>query len=223
MTDTQTIPPVPQLAAQSVKKSRHLWAFLVVALLVALDLWSKSQVMPFLEARMTEFQEFREGPLPAPALDRCKHGFERHLISGNWLAWMHNLNYGAAFGRGGGLQMVLVPGRILAILVLAVLLFRAPVGRRIYITALVLVLAGALGNLYDNLFYTPLRPDPDKPYGPVRDFIDVYIKWWDWHFATFNVADACISVGVVFLLLSTLFAPNPDAEPSESSAGGAAG
>ena len=194
----------------SVPVTRHLWALLVVAMLVGLDLWSKSQVMPWLEVRMTEFQSFREGPLPEPMLQRDAHGHERHPVAGNWLAWMHNLNYGAAFGRGGGIQKILVPGRILAILVLFVLVFRAPPKRKIYFGALVLVLSGALGNLYDNLFYKPLIPNPDKPFGPVRDFIDVYFEVWDWHFATFNVADACISVGVVLLLLSTILAPHPD-------------
>jgi len=186
-------------------------AFLAVALLVGLDLWSKATVMPFLEARMTEFQAFHPGPPPEPELERDSHGHERYPVAGEWLAWMHNLNYGAAFGRGGGIQKILVPGRVLAILVLVILVLRAPPHRPVYLCALVLVLSGALGNLYDNLFYEPLIPHPDKPFGPVRDFIDVYFAVWDWHFATFNVADACISVGVGLLLLSTLLAPKEEA------------
>ncbi|MDF1839067.1 MAG: signal peptidase II, partial [Planctomycetota bacterium] len=63
------------------------------------------------------------------------------------------------------------------------------------------------------LFYKPLIPVAGKPFGPVRDFIDVYFQFGsvDWHFATFNVADACISVGVVLLLISTFTAPAPSA------------
>ena len=83
---------------------------------------------------------------------------------------------------------------------------------------MVLILAGALGNLYDNLFYEPLVPVPDKPYGPVRDFIDVYFEVWDYHFATFNVADSCITVGAVLLLLTGLFG-RKDPEPKSDSAG----
>ncbi|MEZ5976393.1 MAG: signal peptidase II [Planctomycetota bacterium] len=188
-------------------KSRALWALLAVVLLVGLDLWSKATVMPFLEARMTEFAAFHPGSPPEPELVRDAHGHERYPVMGNWLAWMYNLNYGAAFGRGGGMQKILVPGRMLAILIVGWLVLRAPRGRGVYVSALVLVLAGALGNLYDNLFYKPLVPNPDKPFGPVRDFIDVYFGVWDWHFATFNVADACISVGVGLLLLSTMLAP----------------
>ena len=60
----------------------------------------------------------------------------------------------------------------------------------------------------------------DRPFKPVRDFIDVYFTGWDWHFPTFNVADSCISVGAVLLLLSGLGpkrakAQSPDEVPSE--------
>lgn len=57
-----------------------------------------------------------------------------------------------------------------------------------------LLLAGALGNMTDRL----LRPDPDGiGRGEVVDFIasDVW--------PTFNVADVCISIGFILLLLAT--------------------
>lgn len=54
--------------------------------------------------------------------------------------------------------------------------------------ALALVLAGALGNLYDRI----LR-------GSVTDFLLVY--WHDWQWPAFNVADSAISVGAVLLLI----------------------
>ena len=50
--------------------------------------------------------------------------------------------------------------------------------------------------------------DAPSTYGSVRDFIDVYTpQWrdtlpWGSHFPTFNVADSCISVGAVLLLLT---------------------
>ena len=57
-----------------------------------------------------------------------------------------------------------------------------------------------------------------KPFYPVRDFIDVYFASWDWHFPTFNVADSCISVGAVLLLLSSFVPrrPGPGREPEEA-------
>ena len=56
-----------------------------------------------------------------------------------------------------------------------------------------LVCAGALGNIYDNIFQ-----NPDRLFaGEVRDFLQFY--WFE--FPTFNVADSCISVGAPLLLL----------------------
>ncbi len=53
------------------------------------------------------------------------------------------------------------------------------------------VLGGAIGNLIDR-----------ATAGYVLDFVDAY--WSGWHFWAFNVADAAISVGVVFMILDIL-------------------
>ncbi len=174
----------------------------VVALLVAVDLGSKSWVMPWLESGMMRYQHLIEGAAEPPALVRDDHGHERYPIAGQWLGLMHNLNYGAAFGKMSGIPWLLVVGRCIAALVLMFLIARAPRGAPFYLTALVLILAGALGNLWDNFTYTPLEPEDGRPFGPVRDFIDVYFTRWDWHFPTFNIADSCITVGAILLLLS---------------------
>jgi signal peptidase II len=52
-----------------------------------------------------------------------------------------------------------------------------------------LILAGAFGNFIDRAFL-----------GYVIDFIHFYYN--DWHFAIFNVADSCITLGVIALLVS---------------------
>ena len=161
--------------------------FAVAAALVALDLWSKSAVFAFLETA---------------ELEVSGAGYHRYPVLGDWLAWMQNLNYGAAFGQGSGMPWLLVPLRGVALIVVSVLIVRAPVRQRAYLGALVLILAGAAGNLYDNLFYEPILQEGRPPFGPVRDFIDVYFAVWDWHFPTFNVADSCITVGAVLLILS---------------------
>jgi signal peptidase II len=56
--------------------------------------------------------------------------------------------------------------------------------------AFAFVVAGALGNLYDNVF---------EPKGMVRDFI--LLIFWGWKFPVFNIADAMITVGAPLLLL----------------------
>lgn len=59
-------------------------------------------------------------------------------------------------------------------------------GKHLY--AEMLVLAGACSNLYDRF-----------QYGAVVDFIDFHIG--SWHFATFNVADMCICLGMAWLMI----------------------
>ena len=53
------------------------------------------------------------------------------------------------------------------------------------------VLGGAVGNLIDR-----------ATTGYVLDFVDAYVGGW--HFWAFNVADAAISVGVIFMILDML-------------------
>ena len=189
---------------------RHAALFVVVAALVGIDLWSKGAVFGWLDSA--------EG---AAEVGRSENGQPRYRILGlEWLGFMLNLNYGAAFGQGASAQGVLVAGRCLAALFLSVLIVRTPAGQRLYLTALVLILAGALGNLYDNLFFEP-HPGLSgyaggRRFGPVRDFIDVYFTGWDWHFPTFNVADSCITVGAVLLLLSGFFGGDGPAETEKA-------
>ena len=70
-----------------------------------------------------------------------------------------------------------------------------------------LVLGGALGNFVDRIRY-----------GHVIDFIDVYFKWWDFHWPTFNVADIAICVGVGLMAIDMFSTRNDgvDKQPASS-------
>ena len=57
--------------------------------------------------------------------------------------------------------------------------------------ALMLVLGGALGNVWDRLRY-----------GVVIDFLDFH--WGDYHWPAFNIADSAICIGVAIMLWQTL-------------------
>lgn len=66
------------------------------------------------------------------------------------------------------------------------------VSQRLTALGIGLVIGGALGNVIDRIRF-----------GAVFDFLDFYIGAWHW--PAFNVADSCITVGVVLLLWDGLF------------------
>ena len=55
-----------------------------------------------------------------------------------------------------------------------------------------MIIGGALGNVLDRLHF-----------GAVADFIDFYIGAW--HYPAFNLADSFITVGIVMLVINSLF------------------
>src|SRR5262245_6697861 len=123
-------------------KSSVLLRFAFVALLAVLDQWSKSAVF-------ASFDLTRDG-----------HALPRPLYF-DWLSFVKTCNGGAAFGQFSQFPYILVIGRAVAVLFLGWLLLRASARPRLVLVAMALVLAGAIGNLIDNL-WTGCRPgSPD--------------------------------------------------------------
>lgn len=112
------------------------------------------------------------------------------VVSG--LLWLRLVeNSGAAFGLLSGAGSLLALVAIVAA-VLILLSIRRLEGRWEAL-AMGLVLGGALGNLVDRLLRGSGLAD-----GRVVDFVD--LGWWP----VFNVADAAITTGAVFLALGSL-------------------
>jgi len=63
--------------------------------------------------------------------------------------------------------------------------------QRRLLLALALILSGALGNVIDRLAY-----------GHVIDFLLFY--WQNWYYPAFNVADSCITLGAILLILDEI-------------------
>ena len=88
--------------------------------------------------------------------------------------------------------------------------------------AVALLLAGATGNLVDRMFYGVLYGESPLFYGLVVDFIQVDIPDVDWfgttytHWPVFNIADSCVSVGIVMLLIFGGRLPSASAADTES-------
>jgi signal peptidase II len=105
-------------------------------------------------------------------------------------------NTGAAFGM---LNAVDFPMKALVLSLVAVVALSGvawyaatvPLADRLARIGVASVLGGAIGNLIDR-----------ATAGYVLDFVDAY--WGNWHFWAFNVADAAISIGVIFMILDML-------------------
>lgn len=105
-------------------------------------------------------------------------------------------NGGAAFSFGTGVTWVF------PVITLAVIVWIGWVARRLrsvpWAISLGLVLGGALGNLADRLFRAP---GPFR--GHVVDMLSLFAPYGK-GFAVFNVADACLTVGVALAVLLEL-------------------
>ena len=114
-------------------------------------------------------------------------------IVDNFLALNHVRNRGAAFGLFADAPSDLVRVGLIVVSLLAVALIWAYAREGWHqpriVLAFGLILGGAVGNLVDrmHLYY-------------VVDFVDVH--WGRWHWPSFNVADAAITVGAVTLFIA---------------------
>lgn len=82
----------------------------------------------------------------------------------------------------------------IAIVALSLFLYRMKEEGLLLTIAISGILAGAIGNLIDRMMY-----------GEVIDFLLFY--WRDYHWPAFNVADSCITIGVIGLLWTSLRNP----------------
>ncbi|MBN42587.1 MAG: signal peptidase II [Alphaproteobacteria bacterium] len=102
-------------------------------------------------------------------------------------------NRGISFGLFGGAEVsrwILVVLALVIVVFLIVWFVRA--GQIVVRYALLLVIAGALGNVVDRVVY-----------GAVVDFIDIH--GFGWHWPAFNIADMVIVVGTAMLIFDGLF------------------
>ena len=115
---------------------------------------------------------------------------ESFTLIPKFLHFTYTKNYAAAFSfdfglsklvGSGGVRIFFIVLTFLALGLFFYMLFSAKQGNKFYRISLALIIGGAIGNLYDRIFY-----------GFVRDFIDVEYfgkkLFGSYHFAIFNIA-----------------------------------
>ncbi len=150
---------------------------LIALAVLILDQWSKHFVVTHLY-------------FDAQCLPWCGH---KDLIPG-WLRIAPEPNYHGAFGLLGSNIFMLTAMAIIVLIIFWVSFRDAAERSALVRIAFGLILGGAIGNIIDRIHY-----------GYVIDFIDFYRFPDLWRF-TFNVADSCITTGVILLLVASAVA-----------------
>ncbi len=132
-----------------------------------------------------------------------KESFNSELFSSKFLNISLIWNEGIAFGLlsvGKNNLYNLLTILILIIILIIVYMIIKNYGIRKYF--LLMILGGALGNVYDRIVYKA-----------VPDFIDFHVG--NFHWFIFNVADIFISIGVFFMILIELFDKNKNTQHND--------
>jgi len=110
---------------------------------------------------------------------------------------LRSKNEGVVFGLFPGKTNAFIIFSIIAIAIIIYIYIKSDKSLFVSNLALGLVLAGAVGNLWDRIRY-----------GYVRDFIDLHIGN-RYHWPTFNIADSLICIGISFMVFTSFSASKP--------------
>ena len=108
------------------------------------------------------------------------------------LIWNKGIAFGL-FSFGEKFEYNLLTGLIIIIIVIVFWMIIKTKGLEKF--GFLMILGGALGNIFDRLYYSA-----------VPDFIDIYYK--NFHWFVFNVADIFITVGVLMLIINEITIKN---------------
>ena len=133
-------------------------------------------------------------------INLSKNSFDIELFSSKFLNITLIWNEGIAFGilsaiHGYWYNLLTIAIVLIAIIILIMSIRQS--GLEKYF--LLIVFGGALGNLYDRIFFKA-----------VPDFIDLHVG--DFHWFIFNVADIFITFGVIMLILCEILPLNKNYE-----------
>ena len=108
------------------------------------------------------------------------------------LIWNEGIAFGLFSFNKNNIYILLTFFILLIILIIFYMAIKSD-GLKKY--SLLMILGGALGNVFDRIYYKA-----------VPDFIDFHIQ--DYHWFIFNVADIFITLGVIFMIIFEIFNSN---------------
>ena len=109
-----------------------------------------------------------------------------------------SINNKAAFSLGPSRVVLLIISIVMSIGFIAFYIIQYKKINTVYKLALALMISGAVGNLIDRAFYWPSTTGFDG----VVDWI--LFVFWGWEFAMFNIADACLVIGIIIILIEMI-------------------
>ena len=117
------------------------------------------------------------------------------------MVWNRGVSFGLFANEAEATRWVLIAVALAITAALVVWLRRAD--RGLLVVAIGLVIGGAVGNVIDRL-----------QYGAVADFLDFHLLGYHW--PAFNIADSAISIGVVLILIESLFGRGTEPAAAET-------
>lgn len=178
-----------------IKKGNLTIYFIVVILLVLLDQVTKILIKNYFGVSHTE-----------DSLSLSRYDYIR--VIGEYVQFTYVENEGMAFGISFGAGKYLLSlFSVFASIALTWLIFKIRFYSSWVIIGFSLILSGAVGNLIDRVFYGVIFGYAPLFWGRVIDFVMVDIPDIDLgflyytHFPVFNVADSCVTIGVIILII----------------------
>ena len=113
-----------------------------------------------------------------------------------YLIWNKGIAFGL-FSFNESFIYNIITGIIIIICIVVTVMIYVNSGLKVF--SLIFVLGGALGNLFDRMYYSA-----------VPDFIDFHINGFHWF--VFNVADIFITLGIICLIFDEIFVNNKNNE-----------
>ena len=118
------------------------------------------------------------------------------MVFNDFFALTHIRNPGVAFGLGADWSSeykayMFIGFSIIAIIAILIFFHQTPPENKIVRVGLILIFSGAIGNMIDRILYQE-----------VIDFLDLFVG--SYHWPAFNVADSCITVGVLLMFVDLI-------------------